>query len=108
MMGNITAAKVSISNIPQSSIYDASYAAYVNDKLARIAVINMREYNYTTNRSAPSIRPSSSYSFSLPVRYASQAIVQRLIANGSNAISGLTFDGYSYSYEINNGKPVLL
>ncbi|MCJ1282038.1 hypothetical protein MMC26_001361 [Xylographa opegraphella] len=108
MMGNITAANVSIVNIPQSSIYDASYAAYVNDKLARIAVINMREYNYTTNGSAPSARSSSSYSFSLPAGYGSQVTVQRLIANGSDAISGITFDGYSYNYELDNGKPVLL
>ena len=30
------------------------------------------------------------------------------MANGSNAITGITFDGYSYNYELNEGKPVLL
>lgn len=34
--------------------------------------------------------------------------MQRLIANGSDAITGVTFGGYSFNYELNNGKPVLL
>ncbi|MCJ1471762.1 hypothetical protein MMC13_000402 [Lambiella insularis] len=108
MMGKLTAANVSISNIPMPSIYDAAYAAYVNDKLARIAVINMREYNYTTNASASMARPSSSYSFSVGPGCGSRVAVQRLMANGSDAISGITFDGYSYNYELDQGRPVLL
>ena len=34
--------------------------------------------------------------------------VRRLMANGSDAISGITFDGYSYNFELDDGKPVLL
>jgi hypothetical protein len=30
------------------------------------------------------------------------------MANGSDAVTGATFDGYSYNYELDNGKPVLL
>ena len=30
------------------------------------------------------------------------------MANGSDAISGITFDGYSYNYELDEGKPVRL
>jgi len=30
------------------------------------------------------------------------------MANGSDALSGVTFDGYSYNWELDNGKPVLL
>lgn len=30
------------------------------------------------------------------------------MANGSDAITGVTFDAYSYNYELNNGMPVLL
>jgi hypothetical protein len=34
--------------------------------------------------------------------------LQRLIANGSDAVTGATFDGYSFNYELDNGKPVLM
>lgn len=30
------------------------------------------------------------------------------MANGSDAISGATWDGFSYNYELNNGLPVRL
>ena len=30
------------------------------------------------------------------------------MANGSDAITGVTFDGYGYDYELDNGKPVSL
>jgi hypothetical protein len=30
------------------------------------------------------------------------------MANGSNAITGITWDGYSYNYELDGGKPVRL
>ena len=30
------------------------------------------------------------------------------MANGSDAITGITFDGYSYNYELDAGRPVLL
>ena len=106
--GNQTGANVSILNIPLPSIFEAAYAAYVNGALARILVINMVEYNYTTNTSTPNPRPSSNYSFSVSDVNGIGIKVQRLMANGSNAISGVTFDGYSYNYELDNGKPVLL
>ena len=34
--------------------------------------------------------------------------LKRLVANGSDAITGITWDGWSYNYELNNGKPVRL
>ena len=30
------------------------------------------------------------------------------MANGGDAISGVTLDGYGYNHELDNGKPVLL
>jgi hypothetical protein len=36
------------------------------------------------------------------------ASVQRLRANGSDAITGVTFDGWSYNYELDQGLPVRL
>jgi len=34
--------------------------------------------------------------------------VRRLLANGSDALSGVTWDGWSYNYELNHGQPVRL
>ena len=34
--------------------------------------------------------------------------VQRLLAAGSDAISGITWDGWSYNYELDGGRPVRL
>lgn len=92
------------------SIYNTAYAAYVDDRLERIAVIQMREYNYTDTSAAQ--RPLETFSFQLPTSNTAAGPkgvhVQRLLANGSNAITGITFDGYSYNYELEAGRPVLL
>lgn len=53
-------------------------------------------------------RPTETYSFQLPPYLHGHYNMQRLLANGSDAISGVTFDGYSFNYELENGKPVLL
>ena len=34
--------------------------------------------------------------------------VKRLHANGSDAITGVTWDGWSYNWELEQGKPVKL
>jgi hypothetical protein len=112
IMGNLVENSVIIANLPLQNTYEAAYAAYVNSNLARVAIINMREYNYTIN-SASSIpnlvpRPLLSYYFAVPAHYDDRVRVQRLLANGSDAITGITWDGYSYNYELNQGKPVRL
>ena len=53
-------------------------------------------------------RPVERYWLQLPKAYHGRADIQRLSANGSDAITGVTFDGYSYNYELRNGMPVLL
>ncbi len=71
----------------------------------------MRAYNTTTGASGP--RPSETFTFQLPPGTNKGASVksvgvQRLLANGSDAITGITFDGYSYNYELDEGRPVVL
>jgi hypothetical protein len=109
---------VQVVNLPLSEETEAAYAAYVNGHLARIAVVNLQEYNYTTSDSdsdsdslsdSPSDstqRPVAKYSFQIPATLAKSLSVQRLIANGSDAITGITWDGWSYNYELQGGKPV--
>jgi len=104
---------VSVSDIELGSEYQNAYAAYVDGRLERIAIIQMREYNYSSPTGAS--RPSETFSFRLPSSGSSSAAttvmavgVQRLMANGSDSITGVTFDGYSYNYELDKGLPALL
>ncbi|KAJ5624233.1 hypothetical protein N7510_000542 [Penicillium lagena] len=100
--------QVRVLNLPLDQDTESAYAAYVNGNLARIAVVNMQEYNYTGSTAA-SRRPSAKYAFQLPEQVNGKTLaVQRLMANGSDAITGITWNGWSYNYELNNGKPVRL
>ncbi|CAI7669380.1 unnamed protein product [Penicillium bialowiezense] len=102
--------EVQVVNLPTSAETDAAYAAYVNGRLSRIAVVNMQQFNYTDEETGAtsqlSERRSTKYSFRIPQGSASSLSVQRLMANGSDAITGITWDGWSYNYELDNGKPV--
>lgn len=107
MLGDLIQNNVSITNIDLGSIYDTAYATYVNGNLTRLAVIQMREYNTTNGTSGP--RPNETLAFQLPTESKTSSIrVQWLMANGSDAITGVTFNGYSYNYELASGQPVLL
>ena len=106
MLGDLIQSIVSVLNLPLRSPMESAYATYTNGIMQRIAVINMVEYNYTTtNRTA---RPTANYNFQVPTTCGETATVRRLMANGSDAITGITFDGYSYNYELKNGMPVRL
>ncbi|KAI4665273.1 uncharacterized protein J4E78_002733 [Alternaria triticimaculans] len=100
--------ELKISSLPSSSIYTTQYAAHVDDTLARILLVDLHTYNTTAdnNYTTPFARPVEKYSFQLPSDCKGEAQVQRLLANGSDAITGITWDGYSYNYELDEGKPV--
>ncbi|KAJ9645317.1 hypothetical protein H2199_003323 [Coniosporium tulheliwenetii] len=106
MLGDLTNGATQVKHIPLSSETEAAYATYKNDVLHSIMVINMAPYDYTP--SAPRARPEKKYSFQVPPSCAGIGVVQRLLANGSNAITGVTWNGLSYNYELHEGKPVLL
>ncbi|KAK8851504.1 glycoside hydrolase family 79 protein [Apiospora arundinis] len=55
----------------------------------------------------PPQRPVRAYSFFVGGG-TTTARVQRLYANGSDAITGITWDGWSYNYELDEGRPVRL
>ncbi len=106
VIGNLASHDVTIANLPMISSMNSAYAAYVDGELSRIAVINMFQYNYTITSRIQ--RPIVRYHFRVAEHCAGRVGIQRLMANGSDAISGITFDGYSYNYELDNGAPVLL
>ncbi|KAF2740457.1 beta-glucuronidase [Polyplosphaeria fusca] len=105
-LGNITAGDVRVQNIPLTTEKEAAYAIYENDLLMRVMIINMNQYNYSVAQ--PATRPESTYNFTVPASCAGNGMAQRLMANGSDAITGITFNGLSYNYELDHGKPKLL
>lgn len=111
MLGDLTRNSVQVANLPLENDEESAYAAYNDGTLRRIAVINMREYNYTVNGTSsipnPVPRPSHAYTFQIPSDY-SRVTLRRLAANGSDAITGITWDGWSYNWELQQGKPVRL
>jgi hypothetical protein len=116
-LGDLTAGNTSIADIELGSITQNAYAAYVDGQLARIAIVQLSQYNSTVNGSGlapaanPSPRPSETFSFQLPAAQTTSLkgiAVQRLMANGSDAITGITFDGISYNLELDDGLPVRL
>ena len=113
MLGNLVRNEVNIVNLPLPEAEESAYAAYVDGKLKRVAVVNMREYNYTVNGTSsvlnPVARPTQNYTFAVPKDCGGEWVgVKRLYANGSDAISGITWDGWSYNWELDHGKPVRL
>lgn len=126
MLGHIPSSPVSIAHIPLSSTAEVAYAAYVGSTpttptsprtLSRIMVLNMNGYNSTVDGYGldplPSTelvpRGSKNYTFDLDASLAGKKVrVHRLWANGSDAITGITWDGWSYNYELDAGRPVRL
>lgn len=99
--------RVQISHLDSSTEFSSQYAAYVDNALARLLVVDLHTYNTTDNNyTTPFARPVETYSFKLPSACKGEAQVQRLIANGSDAVSGITWDGHSYNFELDEGKPV--
>ncbi|KAF6825665.1 glycoside hydrolase family 79 protein, partial [Colletotrichum musicola] len=92
---------VSVAHIPVSSDSEQSsaYAAYQSGALSRLLVINLHAHNSTLgghgtspDPDAPE-RPTFRYAFEVPWKDG-EAKVQRLRANGSDAVSGITWDGW--------------
>jgi hypothetical protein len=128
-LGNINASPVRIGHFDTGGgDYESAYLAYVDNVLQRVLIINMNEYNYTETSSSSSSASSSSSdgdadddtvllnavprtvrTYSIAAGNGSgTASVQRLSANGSDAITGITWDGWSYNYELAGGRPVRL
>lgn len=51
------------------------------------------------------------FNFTLPAAYLKdkgKPTVKRLMANGTDAITGITWDAWSYNWELDEGRPVRL
>lgn len=94
---------------------ESGYGVYKNGQLDKVIVLNMHSYNTTKDGAGvdplpnPEKRPVRTFAFDVPEHWnGKQVSLQRLMANGSDAITGVTFDGWSYSYELDQGRPVKL
>lgn len=114
---------MSVAHIPlgNTTTTESAYAAYVaaTGALARVAILNMNGHNTTDGGTglglaAPNATAArASRTYTLDVSAAALAdgarvAVRRLCANGSDAISGISWDGWSYNYELDAGRPVRL
>lgn len=119
-----------IASVPLSTDAEAAYAAYSvptddsssssssQQELLRALVINMNTYNTTLDGTGLGVSPnittriSRVYTFDVSgvdgLAAGDQVAVQRLSADGSDAISGITWDGWSYNWELDEGRPVRL
>ena len=116
-LGDLVSHSVQVANLssPGSDVeFDSAYAVYVDGSLSKIAVMNLRIYNYnlpgtaTLNDVKRGIQTCS-----FDVRHKrggskGEVGVHRLKANGSDALSGITWDGLSYNWDLDEGKPVRL
>lgn len=77
----------------------------------------MHTYNTTFNGTGLGVSPNITervareYTFDVgggALQPGDRVAVQRLSANGSDAISGISWDGWSYNYELDHGRPVRL
>jgi hypothetical protein len=110
-MGNIVSDTPQIVNLPLPNEEESAYAAYTDGELDRMMVINLMTYNATPPNDYLNDypRPVEKYEFHLPKGcHGKLADVQWLMANGSDAITGITFDAWSYNYELDGGLPVRL
>lgn len=101
------------------SVVDEDDAANTTQQLLRTIVINMHGYNTTLNGTGLGVAPNTTarvarvYTFDVSSSAPSlgagdQVLVQRLSANGSDAITGITWDAWSYNWELDEGRPVRL
>jgi hypothetical protein len=113
-LGDLTEAanRPQVVNIDLDDQFKAAYASYAHGDLNKIMLINLHDHNTTAenNYTVPSSpRGIEKFSVQMPQGCKGKtATLQRLMANGSDAVTGATFDGYSYNFELDNGKPVLL
>lgn len=113
-LGDLTKAshRPQVVNIDLKDESKSAYASYVNGELTKIMLINLNDHNTTVGNdyTVPSAqRGVGKFNLQVPKGCNGKtATLQRLMANGSDAVTGATFDGYSYNYELDNGKPVLL
>ena len=103
-LGDLNNANVHVVEIRLSDgVQSSGYAAYDNGLLSRLALIQMTAWNVTQTGT----RPTQVVTLKFPSGYTSkQVCIARLLASGSDAISGVTFG--NTSFDSPSGEPVIM
>ncbi len=98
-LANSDALEIHALDLGGEADFDSGYGAYVDGKLQRMAVLNLREYDSASNQKR------GQHEYALQVPRCSRWSVQRLTAASARDKSGVTFNGYAYEAD-SMGKPV--
>ena len=88
-----TAPEVQVSNIDLKRKNLSAYAGYESGKLAKVAVVNLDEWNSTT----PRPRPVQAITLPIP-QEVSQVKVEKLTGPGASSFDHVTWAGMSWTY----------
>jgi hypothetical protein len=106
MMFKPNSSTLAITHLDASTSNTSFYTAHINNTLSRILIVDLHTYNTTANNFTTGFpRPAQTHEFLLP-KGCQSGTVSRLMANGSDAVTGITWDGKSYAYELDEGKGV--
>lgn len=95
--------KTQIVNYPLEGSVNVAYGAYDDGKLARLVFLNFNIFNLSLADGAA--RPNNTFTFPAP-EWANSAEVTLLTAPEATSNSSITFGGYSYDYNLAEGRPV--
>lgn len=101
-----------IMNIDLGSDFFSAYAAYEGDRLVRVLLLNLQEWNPpNTNADVygyqKPYRPSQKFMLN-GVRGYSHATVELMTAPGALSTTNITVAGVSYDYDLAEGRPVVV
>ncbi|CAL5871233.1 uncharacterized protein PFLUO_LOCUS5481 [Penicillium psychrofluorescens] len=89
-----------VENIDLSSDYNSAYAAFENDRLSKLALIDLHEWNPSNGTTRPTT------DFVVPANSFKSATVEFLSAPGATYNTSITVADYSYDYGLAQGNPV--
>ena len=96
-----------INNIDLNSDFYSAYAAYEGNRLARVVILNLHEWNPASSAEAEASRaPSATFTISTGNRGIKYATVELMTAPGALSETNITVAGLSYDYDLAEGKPV--
>ncbi|KAF2809963.1 uncharacterized protein BDZ99DRAFT_508580 [Mytilinidion resinicola] len=109
-LGDLTGARVRVASVPlaDDAVTAAAYAVYDGGRLARVMVVDLHGWNCTAGEEEKEERPRTAFDLALPEACRGVGVVQRLLAGGSDAVEGVTFNGRNYDYERDRGRPVVV
>ncbi|KAF4552916.1 Beta-glucuronidase-like protein [Elsinoe fawcettii] len=103
-LGRIKEGDTRVADLGLQGDTGAAYGVWEKGRLGRVLLVDLREWNGTTEGSQG--RKKGRYVLQLERGARCEGRVRRLEAVGADARDGVTFDGVSYDFEKKQGRPV--